>query len=296
MAYYGGIEAGGTKFVCAIGKGPGEILAETRFPTTTPKETLGATMRFFREAAQTHQIRLDAIGIGSFGPLDLDPASPTYGYITSTPKAGWADTPFVSLIEKAFGVPVGWDTDVNAAALGEGLWGATKGLDNFLYLTIGTGVGGGAVINGRPLHGLVHPEMGHMLLPPRPDGFTGVCPFHKNCFEGLATGPSMATHWGQPAQTLPADHPAWEEEAAVIASALHGLICVLSPTRIILGGGVMQQPQLFPMIRQKVKESLNGYVQAEVILNGMDGYIVPPGLAGKAGVLGAFALAQLALG
>ncbi|HNT54488.1 MAG TPA: ROK family protein [Anaerolineaceae bacterium] len=296
MTYYGGIEAGGTKFVCAIGRGPGDILTETRFPTTTPAETLGAAVNFFREAIRSHRISLEAIGIGSFGPLELSRSSASYGQITSTPKPGWANTPVVSLFEQEFDIPIGWDTDVNAAALGEGRWGAARGLDDFLYLTIGTGVGGGAIINGRPLHGLVHPEMGHMLLPARPDGFTGVCPFHTNCFEGLANGPSLAAHWGQPAQTLPADHPAWEEEAAVVASALHGLICTLSPTRIILGGGVMQQLQLFPLIRQKVKESLNGYVQAETILDGMENYIVPPSLGGEAGVLGAFVLAQLARG
>ena len=196
----------------------------------------------------------------------------------------------------AFNLPVSFDTDVNGAALGEWRWGAAQGLDTFIYLTIGTGIGGGGLFNGHLMHGLLHPEMGHIPLPhdKEVDPFEGVCPFHGDCFEGLAAGPAMEKRWGQKAETLPADHPAWDLEVHYIALALQSLICTLSPQRIILGGGVAQQPQLIPLIRQKTRAFLNGYVQSTEILENIDGYIVPPALGGRAGVLGAIALAQQA--
>lgn len=292
---YGGIEAGGTKWVCAIGTGPTDLRAEARFPTTTPDETLARTIAFFQE----HQSlgALAAIGIGSFGPIDPDPRSATFGYITATPKPGWAHTDVVGPIHRALNVPIAFDTDVNGAALGEHRWGAAQGLDVCVYFTIGTGVGGGALVNGRLIHGLLHPEMGHMRLPrdPQLDSFTGHCPYHGDCWEGLAAGPALAARWGTRAETLPSDHPAWPLEAHYIALALMNVICILSPQRIILGGGVMDQVQMFPLVRQSVQQLLNGYIQAPAILDTIDQYIVPPALGNRAGVLGALALAHLAL-
>lgn len=294
MNLVGGIEAGGTKFVCAVGTGPNDIRAETRFPTTTPAETIGRAIAFFRDQVKDHG-PLGAIGIASFGPLDPNPKSPTFGYLTTTPKPGWANTNLAGAIHEALAVPVGFDTDVNIAALGEGHWGVAQDLDTFVYLTIGTGVGGGAMVNGRLVHGLLHPEMGHMALPHdwASDPYPGRCPFHGDCLEGMAAGPAIGERWGSPAAELPPDHPAWELEAHYLALALRTLICVLSPERIIMGGGVMEQPQLFPLIRRKVQDYLNGYVQSPAILQNIDSYIVPPDLGNRSGVLGAFAQAHL---
>jgi len=291
MPVYGGIEAGGTKFVCAIGEQSGALLSRTEFPTTTPLETIGRAVEFF----QTQPYRLEAIGIGSFGPIDLKPASPKFGYITSTPKDGWRDTQFVGAVRRATGLPVAFDTDVNAAALGEARWGAAQGLDTFLYFTIGTGFGGGGMANGRLLHGLVHPEMGHIRVPHdrEADPFPGCCPFHGDCLEGLVCGPAVETRWGRRGETLSSDHPAWELEAQYIAAGLVTWICTLSPERIVLGGGVMRQAGLFHRVRGKVLDLLNGYIQAPEILNHIERYIVPPALGGDAGVLGAIALAGM---
>lgn len=292
MTLYGGIEAGGTKFVCAVGTNPEDLRNEIRFPTTTPDETIGRAIHYFKE--QAGQEPLTAIGIASFGPVDPDPDSETWGYITTTPKPHWANTEFATVLQNELGVPVGFDTDVNGAALGEGRWGAAQGLNNFIYLTIGTGVGGGAIVNGQLIHGLVHPEMGHILLPPHsddphPEGF---CPYHGNCLEGMTAGPSLEKRWGERAENFGKDHPAWNLEAHYLATGLASLICTLSPQRIIMGGGVMEQKQLFPLVRQKTLERLNGYVQSPVILKNIDSYIVPPGLGNKAGILGAIALAE----
>ncbi|MDR3574689.1 MAG: ROK family protein [Anaerolineaceae bacterium] len=294
MKLFGGIEAGGTKFNCIIANGPDKIVAEARFPTTTPDKTLKQVIEFFRERGGKQNEPISAIGIGCFGPVDLNPASTTYGFITSTPKPGWSNTDIVGTIRKALDVRVALDTDVNAAAVGEGAWGAGKGLDDFIYLTIGTGIGGGGVINGKTLHGLVHPEMGHMRIPHdrQADPYSGACPYHGDCFEGLAAGPSLMARWGQAGETLPLDHPAWQLEANYIALAVQNLICSLSPMRVILGGGVMQQANLLPLIRLKISEYLNNYVQSPAILNDIDHYIVAPQLANQAGVMGAIALAQ----
>ncbi len=294
MKYFGGIEAGGTKFVCVVTDDSKNILAETRFPTTTPGESIGRVIDFFRENIPQVPEPVSALGIACFGPIDPQPSSPTFGTITSTPKPGWGNTPIVQPLAEAFGVPVAIDTDVNAAAVGEGTWGAAAGLDNFIYLTIGTGIGGGGVFNGKPLHGLIHPEMGHIRIPHdwSGDPYGGFCTYHGDCFEGLACGPALQARWGQPGDNLPLDHSAWVLEAHYIALALQNFICTLSPTRIILGGGVMQQEQLFPLIRAEVARLLHGYVQSAAILQAMDDYIVPPALGGRAGVLGAIALAQ----
>ncbi len=292
MPIYGGIECGGTKFVCATGRETGEVLARAEFPTTTPAETIARATAFFSTQPQPPQ----SIGIGSFGPVDLNHASPKYGYITSTPKDGWRDTDLVGAVHLQTGLPVAFDTDVNAAALGEARWGAARGLHTFLYVTIGTGVGGGAMVNGCPLHGLVHPEMGHIRVPHdlSADPFPGACPFHGDCLEGLVSGPAIAARWGRRGDTLPPGHPAWDLQASYIASGVVTWICTLSPQRIILGGGVMRQTHLFELIRAKVAALLNGYIQTPEILECIGEYIVPPELGGNAGVMGALALAATA--
>lgn len=285
----GAIEAGGTKFVCAVGTGPGDLRTVERIPTTLPEETLGRVCDFFRAQPQ-----ITALGIGSFGPVDLNPDSGTFGYITSTPKPGWQNTSVGPHLQEALGVPVAFDTDVNAAAIGEHRWGAAQDVDSCIYLTVGTGIGGGALVKGEPLHGLVHPEMGHVMLPHdrMRDPYDGFCPFHGDCFEGLAAGPALKDRWGAAAEALPDDHPAWPLEAHYIALALVGFILTLSPERLILGGGVMHKKVLFPLIRQEVQTLLNGYVKAPQILGDIDRYIVPPGLGDRAGILGALAMAQ----
>lgn len=290
---FGGIEAGGTKFVCAIGTGPDDIRAEERFPTTTPDETIGRAIEFF--TTQTLG-SLAAIGIGSFGPVDPNPGSPTWGFITTTPKPGWNDVDFAGPLGRELDLPVAFDTDVNGAALGEHRWGAAQDVDTFIYLTVGTGIGGGGMVAGTLLHGLVHPEMGHMLMARREDDdFGGFCPYHGSCLEGLAAGPAIEQRWGVRAEMLPPDHPAWELEAHYLSFGLANLICALSPQRIVLGGGVMEQLHLFPLIRGKVRDLLNGYIQSPAITTDNDQFIVPPGLGNRAGVLGAIALAGRAL-
>lgn len=294
--HFAGIEAGGTKFVCATGSNPSMIHAEIRFPTTTPKETLFRTIEFLKKQEQDSG-PLDAIGVASFGPLDPRSASAKFGTILPTPKPGWTGADIVSPLRSAFDIPIGFDTDVNGAALGEWRWGAAQGLDTFIYLTIGTGIGGGGLMNGELMHGLLHPEMGHIPLPRDPDidPFKGSCPFHGDCFEGLASGPAIEKRWGGKAETLPPDHPAWDLEAGYIALAMRSFICTLSPQRIVIGGGVAQQSHLMPLIREKTLATLNDYVQSPDILERIDEYIVPAALEGKAGILGAFVLAERAL-
>jgi fructokinase len=292
MRLFGAIEAGGTKFVCGIGTGP-ENLTIVQIPTTTPKATVRQVIDFFQGSKEP----IRGIGIGSFGPIDLHPESPTFGFITSTPKPGWRDFNIAGIIAGKLGVPVGFDTDVNAAALGEGRWGAAVGLTDFLYLTVGTGIGGGAVVNDSLLHGLMHPEMGHLRIPHdrSRDPFTGNCPFHGDCLEGLASGPAMQARWGVSPSQLPEHHKAWMLEAHYLALGLVSWVCTLSSQRIIMGGGIMQQPQLFLMIRQELPLLLNGYIQARSLMDSLDDYIVPPKLGNRAGILGALVLAEAAL-
>ena len=291
-----GIEAGGTKFVCAVGSGPEDLRTETRFPTTAPAATLAQAVDFLKQAEEDSG-PLDAIGVAAFGPLSPDPAAPDYGHIRATPKPGWSDTDVVGALRRHFAQPIAFDTDVNGAALGEWRWGAAQGLASFAYITIGTGIGAGLFANGEVVHGLTHPEMGHIPLPRDAiaDPFEGACPFHGDCFEGLASGPAIEKRWGEPAESLPPEHPAWELEAHYIALALRTLICTFSPQRIVIGGGVMGQPQLMPLIRAKTQVSLNGYVQSPQILERIEEHIVPPALGGRAGVLGALVLAERAL-
>jgi fructokinase len=274
----GGIEAGGTKWVCAVGTGPDELAATKTFPTTTPVETIGRAVAFLRREGPVR-----AVGIGSFGPVDLRPGSPTWGSITRTPKPGWASTDVAGTIGRELGVPVAFDTDVDVAALGEHRWGAARGLDTFCYVTVGTGIGGGAIVGGRIVHGLLHPEFGHMRIPHDlgADPFPGSCPYHGDCWEGLAAGPALETRWGKPAQEL-ADEAVWKLEACYIALGLVNVVSVLSPERIVLGGGVLRAPGLLELVRAELDGLLAGYVTAEV---------VPPALGSLSGVLGAIALA-----
>lgn len=294
MAVWGGIEAGGTKFVCALGRGPNDVQAQETFATAAPEATIGRAIAFFQRHAPGKA--LAGVGIASFGPVDPDPTSPRFGYITSTPKPGWAGADFAGAVQRALGVPVSFDTDVNGAALGEQRWGAAQGLTSFVYLTIGTGIGGGGMCHGQLMHGMMHPEMGHMVVPHDRlgDPFAGYCPYHGDCWEGLAAGPAIVQRWGKRGEDLPPDHPAWTLEAHYLALGLVNLITILSPQRIIIGGGLMQQPALFPLVRAKVRQMLNGYIQMPQVGDRIDDYIVPPALGSRAGVLGAIALAQRA--
>ncbi len=289
---YGGIEGGGTKFVCAVADETLHFLAEGLFHTTSPAETFKQVIGFFKPFTITGQIK--TIGLGTFGPLDLDPASPTYGFVTPTTKSGWSNTDIVGSFQRGLSVKVLLETDVNAAALGEFTSGASEGIDPSLYITIGTGIGGGYIKNGKPLHGLAHTEMGHLRIPHdfERDPFHGVCSFHKDCFEGLASGPAIRERFDEAPEALPDDDPFWELEAEYIAAALMNYILILSPKRIILGGGVMKRHYLFPVIRRKVQETLNGYVGRRNLLDDIDTYIVPPKLGGRSGVQGALVMAM----
>lgn len=287
----GAIEAGGTKFVVCIGDEFGNVLEREAFPTETPEKTLENVFKFFDGK------EFDALGVGCFGPIDPDVNSKTYGYVTTTPKLAWQNFDIMGALKKRYDVPMAFDTDVNGAALGEAYFGAAKGLDSALYLTIGTGIGGGAIVEGKLVHGLLHPEMGHMHLTVREDDtYAGKCPFHGTCFEGLAAGPAIEGRWGVKGNELDEKHPAWDLEAYYIAQALAIYILTISPKKIILGGGVMHQLQLFPMIHKYVQQMLNGYIQKEEITTDkIAEYIVAPGLGDNAGVCGALALAKSAL-
>ena len=288
---YGTLEAGGTKMVLSIGNENNELLEQTSMPTEMPEKTIPAMIEWFRARD------IAALGIGSFGPVDLRPESPTYGWITKTPKPGWSDKPLMPPMRDALGVPAMIDTDVNAAALAEWKLGAAQGLNSCMYVTVGTGIGAGLVIEGRLVHGLVHPELGHMLLRPEPNDPMpeGVCPYHKGCLEGLAAGPSIGKRWGMKAVDLPPEHRAWDLEASYLAQMCVNSICAFSPEKIILGGGVMQQKHLFPLIREKTLRLLNNYVQHPAILEDIDSYIVEPGLGTRSGATGALLLAKMAL-
>lgn len=290
MKLFGALEAGGTKMVCAIGDENGNILERVSIPTRTPAETMPEMLAFFRDKG------ISAIGIGCFGPVDLDRKSPTYGYITSTPKLAWQNYPIVAEFEKALGIPVGFDTDVNAAALGEATWGCTREVENSIYITVGTGVGVGVIIGGKPYHGMIHPEGGHILLHRHEDDpmVGSNCPFHENCMEGLAAGPAIERRWRRPAYEL-ADHPeVWDLEAYYIGQAVASYIMMMSPERIILGGGVMHQPQMLPLIRREVRKQINGYIQGKG-MDDLENYIVGVSLNDNQGAMGAVKLAMDAL-
>jgi fructokinase len=290
---YGGIEAGGTKWVCGVGDGHGALLETATFPTTTPEETIDLAVQFLRKGRD-----LGGVGVGSFGPIDVHRASPTWGQITTTPKPGWAGTNVVATLRSALGVPVAFDTDVNAAALAELRWGAAVGLETFCYITVGTGIGGGAMANGQVLHGLLHPEIGHMRIPHDRvrDPFDGACPYHGDCFEGLASGEAIRQRWGSPGQELTDRDEVWQLESEYLGLGLMNVICTLSPQRIIIGGGVPKQPSLLPLVRRRLPGLLAGYFDAPELEQpgAIDRYVVPPTLGDQAGVLGAIELARSA--
>jgi fructokinase len=283
LTIYGGVETGGSKWECAIGTGPDDLRSTETIATTTPAETIARVIEFFEGEGP-----VAAVGIGSFGPIDPDPESATWGYITSTPKPGWAHTDVAPEIRRRLDVPVAFDTDVNAAALGEHRWGAAQGLDTFSYITVGTGIGGGGMAGGKLLHGLVHPEVGHLRIPHDRDRdpFDGVCPFHGDCLEGLASGRAIEARWGRPPEELDRDEQVWQLQARYLALGLVSVISVLSPERILIGGGVMRQPGLLPLVQREAARLMNGYQRA--------GTIMSPALAPRSGVLGAIALAETA--
>ena len=287
----GALEAGGTKMVCAIGDELGNVIERASFPTRMPEETMPDIINYFKDK------EIEALGVSSFGPLNLNEDDPNYGDITTTPKPGWKDYPLLRELKNALNVPVGIDTDVNGAALSEALLGAGKGTDSLVYYTIGTGIGGGAVVEGKLLHGLVHPEMGHMMMRPCKDDPTphGFCPYHDGCLEGMANGPAIEKRWGVSAKELPEDHIAWDVEAEYLAQMCANTTLILSPKKIVLGGGVMHQLHLFPKVRKRTLEILNGYVAHKAVLEDIDNYIVPPALGDNAGAAGSLLLALEAL-
>lgn len=285
----GALEAGGTKMVCAIGDERGNILEQVSIPTETPEITIPKLLSFYEGKG------IEALGIGCFGPIDVNRGSDTYGHITTTPKLAWQNYNITGVFEETLGVPVGFDTDVNASALGEYTWGIGRGLNSCIYITIGTGVGVGIVSEGRFVHGMLHPEGGHILLHRMPeDTYRGFCPFHENCFEGLAAGPAIEGRWGRKAADLSEEREVWELEAEYIAQALVDYTCIISPERIILGGGVMHQLQLFPMIRSRFGQLLNGYLKTKE-LEDLDSFIVPQSLDDKQGIMGALKLGMMEL-
>ena len=292
-----GIEAGGTKFICATAKDSADLLNRTRISTQDPKATYAAVVAYLQAQEQRHGA-LDAIGLASFGPLDVNPNSPTFGRMGNTPKAGWPGFDMLASLREHFEVPLALQTDVNGSALGESLWGAGRGLDSVLYITIGTGIGGGALHQGQFLGQLAHSEMGHIRLAREPQdaSFEGICPAHGDCFEGLASGPAIKARWDEPAEALPSDHPAWALEGAYIAQALVNYILILFPQRIILGGGVMRQPQLWPLVREQLAAYLGAYIPLRERGIKFEDWLVAPEREGDSGVLGAIALAAHQIG
>jgi fructokinase len=288
-----GVELGGTKCVCIVGTGPDDVRAVQRLPTTQREETLRQVEELLERWRGQHG-SFAAVGVGSFGPVDLHGNSPSWGHITSTPKPGWRDTDVAQRLRRRLGVPVNFDTDVNAAAFAEGRWGAARGLDDYAYVTVGTGIGVGSIVRGHRICGITHTELGHIRVARRPgDTFAGSCPFHGDCIEGLASGPAIEARTGMAAERLPPDHPAWDCVAHGLAQLAHTMVLTTAPARIFLGGGVMAgQAHLFVRIRQELLRSLNGYVEVAALgAGGIGQYIVPPGLGAMAGPLGALALA-----
>lgn len=287
-ALYGCIEAGGTKFIAGIAASPDDIRETARFDTTNPDETIGATIAWLKAAQERHGA-LQSIGIASFGPLELDRAAADWGHITATTKPGWSNSSFGDRVARELRLPVGFDTDVNGAALAEARWGAGRGQAVSVYITIGTGIGGGAIVDGKPLHGLSHPEMGHIRPLRHPDDldFAGICPFHRDCMEGLASGPAIKARWGASLSELPAEHPGHDIIAWYLAQIVVTLQSIMEPGRVILGGGVMGTPGLLDKIKQQAATLGGGYFRGQA-----REIIVLPALGDKAGLLGGLALAQ----
>lgn len=288
----GGVETGGSWTVCALGRGPGDLVALEKFPTAGPRETLDRVVRFFADPSRPSAAR---VGIGAFGPLELDERSPRWGEVlATTPKAGWAGAPVGGALRAELDVPVVLDTDVNAAALGEQRWGAGRGVESLCYLTVGTGIGAGLLVGGAPVHGLLHPEAGHVRIPhdAARDPFCGVCPYHGDCWEGLASGQALARRWECDPRALGDDHPAWALEAEYIAAGILAIVMIASPHRVIVGGGVMDRPGLRGAVRQRLAALLGGYLDRPQLNGDLRGFLIAPELGDEAGVLGAIALAS----
>ena len=290
MSYLGAIEAGGTKMICALGREDGSVLESVSIPTTEPARCMPQILEFFQGRG------IDALGVGCFGLLDLDRNSQTYGCITTTPKLRWRNYPIMRCLQDALGVPVGIDTDVNAAALAEATWGCSRGLGCSIYITVGTGIGVGIIVDGKPQHGMIHPECGHIPVNRRSDDpmVRGVCPYHGSCLEGLACGPAIESRWGRSPAELADCEAVWALEAYYLGQALCSYIYTISPERIVLGGGVMNQQQLLPLIRAEVNRQLGGYIKGKG-LNDLDSYIVSSSLGGRQGIMGCLRLAADAL-
>lgn len=292
--FLGGIEAGGTKFICVVADNTGTVIDRCTIPTTLPSQTLAEVAEFFH-AAESGKQRLEAIGAACFGPVQLDMRKPDYGCITNTPKAGWEHAPIVGFLRREFEIPIGFETDVNGAALGEGRGGAADSLRDYAYVTVGTGIGAGLVNGGRIVRGLSHPEVGHMRVPRHPDDqFAGTCPFHGDCLEGLASGPALAARWGLDPRRLPDDHPAWRLQAHYLACLCHNLTGVFAPERILLGGGVMRRHGLIERVRERFLELAGDYF-SWISKETSTLYIQPPGHGGRSGEIGALILAERAL-
>jgi fructokinase len=291
-----GVELGGTKCVCVLGTGPADIRAQVRIVTREPMATL-AEIRAVLDGWRDAHGPCAALGIASFGPLDLRPGSSAYGHVTSSAKPGWRDIDVVGGLGAGRGVPVGFDTDVNGAALAEGRWGAAYGLRDFAYITVGTGVGVGLVVGGQLVRGCNHTELGHVRVARMPgDQWPGICPYHGDCVEGLASGPAIAARAGRQASEVPAENPAWEPVVDALGQLLHTLVFATAPARILVGGGVAEgHPELHARLSRRLSESVNGFVDLEDITGGLDRYVVRPGLGALAGPLGALALAADAL-
>ena len=295
---YGALEAGGTKMICAVGNENGQILDQITIPTTTPEETMPQIIEYFKTKVDENlpeEDRIAALGIACFGPVDVREGSKTYGSILNTPKIAWRNYPIVKTLKDALGdIPIGFDTDVNGSLLGEATWGTAKGLTDAVYITIGTGIGMGAISGGNPIHGQLHPEAGHIIMSKIPgDEYKGHCPTHGACFEGMASGPAIQERWGKPAQELREMPEVWELEAKYIAQALTAITLILSPQKIILGGGVMGRSQLFPLVRKYTLDYLNNYIDTKELRN-VNSYITPAALNGNQGIMGAIKLAELA--
>ena len=283
--------------ICATGNEDGQILDQVSIPTGTPEETMPQIIEYFRAKLDVPEgeEKIQAIGVACFGPVDVRPNSKTYGNILYTPKIPWRNFPMVKTLRDALdNIPVGFDTDVNGSLLGEATWGCAKGLTDAVYFTIGTGIGMGAMSGGNLIHGMLHPEAGHIKMAPIPgDEYAGHCPNHGTCFEGMACGPAIEARWGKPGKELREMPEVWDLEAKYIAQALTSIIYTLSPQKIILGGGVMGQAQLFPLIRKYVLENVNGYLDTKELRN-INAYITPAALNGNQGIMGALKLAEMA--
>ncbi len=290
---YGGIESGGTKIVCLVGTGPDDVRAEIEFPTERPDVTLGNMAEFFTESQAAHG-EIAAVGIASFGPVDLNMSSPTFGHVTRTPKKNWSGVDVAGSIHRALDKPVAFDTDVNGAGIGEYEWGAGRGLSNFVYVTVGTGIGGGIILHGESVSGISHPEIGH-IMPVHDrtrDPFAGCCPFHRDCLEGLASGSAIYARWNKTLSELGPDHEAVELEADYLGQLCAQLTYIVSPQRIIMGGGVCGATGLLAAVRTRTRELLGGYLADPIYAGPMDDYIVSPGLGNRSGALGALAMAR----